>query len=951
VYSDARVPTIELGREHWERLKPLLTRALRLPPDKRAAYFAANLGSDVPLQSCAIEMLRLYDRTSTSVPAGRDEVPTSSDGTPLWGPPLDPGTSVGHYRIIRKLGEGGMGRVYLAEDTRLGRRVALKLLDRSVTETLGGSHARAVAESRSIAVLNHPGIVVLYDVFEHNRELILVMEHVEGRRLSEHIAAGPVPTAFALRLIEQVADALAYAHAHGVLHCDLKPSNIHVLPTGATKILDFGLARIVTATDPADEPRSPRVVGTPGYLSPEQLCFKPPTAASDVYSLGVVSFELLTGMLPFKRDDEGQLLFDTITAPPPLASSIVPGLPPAVDDLVSRCLAKDPRERLQAHEIVRTLRSSGPLADRASHPMDAGAVGAAGGSSPRASGFRGRGLVAVGASAMLALALWAATHLGDSWSVGWPWASSPVISVQALPVSLAILPTTGALKSTQDTATGKALPALLRPALSRIEGLNVMLLDDEPVAGDVPPQRAMQKLGATWAIRCLLTTRDGTDLVQVELLSTNGTDQLLHAGVPFDGQNPARTFEQVFAAAERGLAARLPRPRSTPERTPASGLVPSPLALNHFTEGLAMLERMDVPGNVERAITLLESATEKDPTSAIAHAALARARWVHYDDTRSEESARKAQASAMTALSLDNSLVSVKLSTAIIQRGMGELAAAENTLADVIRSAPASDEAHRLMGEVLAARGQLARALKELETAISLRPLYWRNHRSKGIAYYEAGDFEKAASSFIRVTELQPDGAWGYQMLGAALHQQGSYKDAVAAYETALKLGSPAAAWSNIGKLHYDNGQYDKAVHAYREALKIRSGSALTWRNLGDVLVVMGRGAEAREAYERAEELAIRTMRINPSDAGALSMLGVIHAKLGRAREARSEAEKASVLAPKDRMVHYRRAVVLMLTGDRPAAQAAIDDAIRLGFSVSEARLDRDLHGLKFENP
>jgi eukaryotic-like serine/threonine-protein kinase len=941
------VPTLELGREHWERLKPLLSAAVRLAPEHRAEFFAAQLGSDVTLRACALEMVRLYDRTSTSAP-GTTEVPTTSGGTPLFGPPLDPGTVVGHYRIIRKLGEGGMGRVYLAEDTRLGRRVALKLLDRSVTQTLGGNHARAVAESRSIAVLNHPGIVVLYDVFEHNRELILAMEHVEGRRLSELIATGPVPTAFALRLIEQVADALAYAHAHGVLHCDLKPSNIHVLPNSTTKILDFGLARIVTAQDPADEPQSPLVVGTPGYLSPEQLCFKAPTAASDVYSLGVVCFELLTGTSPFKRDDEGQLLFDTVAAEPPRPSSIVPSLPPSVDDIVSRCLAKNPRERLQAHELVRTLRSAGLLADRASHPVDSQAV-ALDRSSDRTSTSWQRGMVIAGLAAVVALGVWFAVRQGDSGSLGWPW-SSPAPSVQDGPVSLAILPTVGSLQAAQNTAIGKALPALLRPALSRIEGLNVVLLEDEPVAADASPGAAMQQLGATIAVRCVLSTSDGGDTVDVELLSKDG-NQLFHAGVPFDGQNPARSFERIFQAAEQGIASRVPRSRVPPAKTPASQLVPSPLALNHFTEGLVMLERFDVPGNVERAITLLESATEKDPSSAIGHAALARARWLHYDDTRSEEFARKAQASAMTALSLDGSLVSVKLSAAIIQRGVGELTAAENILTEVIASAPASDEAHRLLGEVLAARGQPDRAQKEFDTAIALRPLYWRNHRAKGLAYYDAGDFDKAAQSFLRVTELQPDGTWGYQMLGATRQQQGHYKEALAAYETALKLGPTAAGWANVGKLHYDNGKYDEAVHAYREAIKIRSGSALTWRNLGDVLTVAGRSAEAREAYQQAEAIAMRSVRVNPSDAGMMSMLGVIHAKLGRTKEARSEAAKASALAPRDRMVHYRRAVVLNLTGDRASAQAAIDEAIRLGFSVTEARLDRDLRGLKFDIP
>jgi serine/threonine-protein kinase len=248
-----------------------------------------------------------------------------------------------------------MGVVYLAEDERLGRHVALKFLLPSVRGTLGDAKAQLLAESRSAALLNHPAIVILHDVFEVHDDLVAVMEYVEGRPLSALIAGEPLPVGFALRLIGQLADGLAYAHGRGVIHCDLKPANIHVLPNGSPKILDFGLARVLASTAAGARENVRPLFGTPGYLAPERLLGREPTAAADVYALGVIFYELLTGLPPFRLDDEGQLFLDTVTAAPLPPSTLANGIPAAVDDLALRCLAKSPRERLQLHELARTL--------------------------------------------------------------------------------------------------------------------------------------------------------------------------------------------------------------------------------------------------------------------------------------------------------------------------------------------------------------------------------------------------------------------------------------------------------------------------------------------------------------------------------------------------------------------------------------------------------------------
>lgn len=346
---------LDLSREQWQRIKGVISDALELPRERRAAMLESRFADDPTLQACALDMLQHYDNATRPFDAFDSH---SSGFLPVArsaGRPLDIGESLTHYHILQKLGEGGMGVIYLARDERLGREVALKVLSPAVRATLKDAKAQLLAESRSIAFLNHPGIVTLHDIFEIEGELVTVMEYVKGAPLSDMMVGDPQPIGFALRLTVQLADALAYAHGRGVIHCDLKPDNIHILPGGIPKILDFGLARILTGSD-SDAAGETALFGTPGYMAPERLMGRPPSAAADVYALGVIFYQLVTGAPPFDVTDNGQLFLAAMTATPSPPSRLIAGLPESIDGLALQCLAKHPRERLQPHELSRLLR-------------------------------------------------------------------------------------------------------------------------------------------------------------------------------------------------------------------------------------------------------------------------------------------------------------------------------------------------------------------------------------------------------------------------------------------------------------------------------------------------------------------------------------------------------------------------------------------------------------------
>ena len=280
--------------------------------------------------------------------------------------PLKAGSRLGPYEIVAPLGAGGMGEVYTAQDTRLDRRVAIKILPSHLTgdATL---RQRLEREARAVSSLNHPHICTLYDVGEHEGVDYLVMELLEGETVAERLKSGPMPAEQVLRYAIEISDALDKAHRHGVVHRDLKPANIMLTPGGA-KLLDFGLAKLTgPATDAAGVSALPTearsltaegsILGTFQYMAPEQLEGKPADARTDLFSLGAVIFEMATGRKAFEGGSQASLIASILERQPPSISSVQPMTPPALDRVVQTCLQKNPDDRWQtAHDVTLQLR-------------------------------------------------------------------------------------------------------------------------------------------------------------------------------------------------------------------------------------------------------------------------------------------------------------------------------------------------------------------------------------------------------------------------------------------------------------------------------------------------------------------------------------------------------------------------------------------------------------------
>src|SRR5262245_27432814 len=288
---------------------------------------------------------------------------------------LTPSSRLGRYEIIAPLGVGGMGEVYRARDPRLKRDIAIKLLPADVTSS-PDRLARLEREATTVAGLNHPNIVVLYSIEEHDRTRFLTMELVEGQDLTAMVTPAGLPLPQLLDLAIPIADALVAAHERGVVHRDLKPANVMVTGEGRVKVLDFGLARLVqpgpqnsmetTLESPVSGTGA--VVGTAPYMAPEQLLGGTVDARSDLFSFGILVYELACGRRPFAGSTFAEVGSAILRDRPRALTSVRPDLPIELERIVARCLEKDPRERLQTALDVRNELRRIAAGDRASGP-------------------------------------------------------------------------------------------------------------------------------------------------------------------------------------------------------------------------------------------------------------------------------------------------------------------------------------------------------------------------------------------------------------------------------------------------------------------------------------------------------------------------------------------------------------------------------------------------------
>jgi predicted Ser/Thr protein kinase len=350
--------TPDASGARWAVINDLFHRALDQPADRRDAWLAESCGADADLRAEVASLLAAHDRAGDFLhqPAASATAALRSDADGTAPP-----AAIGPYRVERVLGEGGMGVVYLAEDTRLGRLVALKALASRFTAD-AQRRERLRREARAAAALSHPGIATIFALEEIDGQLYIASEYVPGETLRDELQRGPLPIAQAISTAAAIARALAAAHDAGIVHRDLKPENVIRTPAGDVKILDFGLARIrAGSAAEASLTGDGTILGTPAYMSPEQLRSGAVDHRSDLFAFGILVYELVSGVHPFAGSDPASMIARILESEPRRLSLAVPSgrdaaLIGALEPIVLTCLRKTAAARFRsAHDIVQAL--------------------------------------------------------------------------------------------------------------------------------------------------------------------------------------------------------------------------------------------------------------------------------------------------------------------------------------------------------------------------------------------------------------------------------------------------------------------------------------------------------------------------------------------------------------------------------------------------------------------
>ena len=846
--------------------------------------------------------------------------------------------------------------VYKARDTRLNRDVSLKFVpDHASVDK--DNHARFLLEARSIAQINHPNICQIYGIEEdENGHQFIVMEFIGGANLHDsfirklkntlsgtaEINAADSSNPFASHLEQvlnyaiQIAKGLDAAHNKGVIHRDIKPANIMVSTSHEVKILDFGLAKIA-GVDQLTKVGS--TLGTINYMSPEQIRGEELGPESDIWSFGIVLYEMMSGNNPFGGDYEHSVMYSILNTDPAPVQSYSGEVPEGLNEVIDRCLSKSLSNRYPStDELLHDLSEIAGLSSSDIRPRDENDANKL---LPPASNRKRTLFAATGIFATFII-------IGLVFTWGYQTLQNRASSTGPESIHLAVLPFTniGADPVRQVFADG--LMETITSQLSQLErfqnDLWVVPAGEVRSLNVASAGEAYRLFKVNYAIAGSLQPFADRLRLTVTLIDSRNLRQLNSSVIDVDANDVMALQEKSVESLLSMLNLEL-----NPETIGIirEGKTSVPAAFELYIQGLGYLQRYERLDNINNAIFAFEEATELDNQFALAHAALGQAYWRKYEYTRERIWIDLASDQSQKAFNLNSQLLQVHITLGMIRNGSGRYEEAVDHFLDALSSDPTNADAYRGLAEAYEFSGNLSEAESTYKRAIQVKPDYWAGYNVLGTFYFRNNQFEQAREQFQIVIELTPDNYRGYLNLGSVYYFIGNLDEARAMFEQSLELEETFSAASNLGTLYYSEGLYSEAAKAYETAIEMNDSYYYLWGNLA---IAYYYAPDMRQksfaAYERAIEAALIELDINPNDSDVLVSLAGYHARLGNRQQSLEYIRKALELSPDNATIHYLAGTAFETLGERDEAIIHIAKAIQGGYPQSEIRNQPELEKL-----
>jgi eukaryotic-like serine/threonine-protein kinase len=857
---------------------------------------------------------------------------------------LSVGELIGNnYEILGIVGAGGMGVVYRSRDIKLQRIVALKFLPVALNGDLR-EREYFLSEARMASSLDHPNIGVIHGIEETaDGRAFIVMAYYDGLSLAQKMSGGPLDTLQAIDIAIQIASGLCEAHSHQIVHRDVKPSNVMLSSAGSIRIVDFGLARAISA----ETATSTGIVGTIKYVSPEQAMGHPIDPQTDIWSLGVVFAEMLTGINPFERKTIPAILVAILNEPP----HSLDGLPVDLQRLIYCALSKNPEKRY-AHcsEMLADLQRVREEISGASLNGKAASARKTAGRSSEMRRYIEEASTSQWGNAQRRSTRWIPWGIGitalallvGTFSLLQSRGRLPFLRPRQSEKHIAVLPFADSGDSSNGEALGEGLMDSLAGKLSNLDlghkSLWVIPTSEVLRLKVTDPSTALKLLNANFVVSG--SVRHNGRAVDLNLNLIDARNLRLVGSVNVEDQSGDLAMLQNEAVSR---LAHLMTLNVTAEMLHDTGGAVEPAAYEDYLTALGYMQRYDRAGNLDKAIDVLEASLKTDPRFALGYAQLGEAYRVKYQLDRDSHLLDEAQANLEQAERIDNHIPAVYVSLGRIHDASGKRDLALQEFQHALELDPRDARALRGLARVYEHAGRIADSEATFKNAIVLQPNDWEGYNLLGNFYSDQNRYSESISEYKRAIDLTPDNADLYLNLGGSYADAGSPQDlslAEEALKKSIQLSPSYAAYANLGSLYAQQHRHAESVAATEKALQMNEKNYMVWNNLMTECEWLHDQTKIETARKHLVPLLEQTVQLQPQDAVAQSIFAVIQAKSRERQQAVDHIQTALALGPENPMVLQNAADVYEMGGDRKRALGYLEQALKSGLDLNHAKND-----------